>query len=288
MVKHSEINALIQLLDDDDQEVFKLVHQKLKSFGPEVIPALEEMEISQLPPITHERLEEIIREIQFDTLVGEWQNFLKEEYLDLAVGFYLVSRYFYPSIKLDEIQKKLNKIKQSIWLELNPNQTPLEQVQIFNQVFYTHLEFTCTQATTDYRDLCINQVLENKKGSAIAIGMIYQIVAHELILPVYGVNLTKHFALAFCKRAILDFSLNENLEREVMFYINPVNKGNIFSRNEIKDYLVKLKTEPQAHDFVPADNRTILKELLAYHIELCQQMNDGKSTEQLNYLLQLL
>lgn len=287
-MKYSEINALIQLLDDEDQEVFKHVHQKLKSFGPEVIPALEEIEISQLPPITHERLEEIVREIQYDTLLGEWQEFLKEESLDLTTGLFLVSRYYFPNIKLDDIRKKIQKIKQSIWLELNPNQTPLEQVQIFNQVFYSHLEFSCIQASTDYKDLCINQVLETKKGSAIAVGILYQIIAHELVLPVYGVNLTKHYALAFCKRAILDFSLNENLEKEVMFYINPVNRGNIFSRNEIKDYLEKLKMEHQAHYFTPADNRAILKELLGYHLDICHQNNDEASAAELSYLLQML
>ncbi|MBL0308466.1 MAG: transglutaminase family protein [Bacteroidetes bacterium] len=288
MAIESEITALIKLLDDEDQEVFKHVHQKLKSLGPEVIPALEDIEISQLPPITHERLDEIIHEIQYETLVSEWQEYLKQEYLDLSTGIFLISRYYFPGIKLADIRKRLQKIKQSIWLELNPNQTPLEQVQIFNQVFYSHLEYSSVQTSKDYQDLCINHVFETKKGGAITVGIIYQIIAHELSLPAYGVNLTKHYILAFCKRAILDFSLNENLEKEVMFYINPVNKGNIFSRNEIKDYLEKLQMRQESHYFTPADNRSILRELFAYHLDICHQTNDEKSAEELSYLLQML
>ena len=288
MVKPSEINALIQLLDDDDQEVFKHVHQKLKSFGLQVIPALEEIEISQLPPVTHERLEEIIRQIYYESLMDDWKAYLQSDYNDLTMGFLLISRYYYPALKANDIEKKINKIKQSIWLELNHNQTPLEQIQIFNQIFFSHLEFQCVQTSADIKDYCLNEILENKKGSAIAIGILYQVVAHDLTIPVYGVNLTRHFALSFCKRAILDFSQQENLEKEVMFYINPVNKGNIFSRNEIKDYLDKLKIEHQLQYFTPADNRSILKELLNYHIEIAQHQQDSNTVNELSYLLQLL
>ena len=69
MENESEINALIQLLDDSDHEVYKHVHAKLLSYGPEVVPLLEQAWGSELNPAAHERLEDIIHEIQFEALL---------------------------------------------------------------------------------------------------------------------------------------------------------------------------------------------------------------------------
>ena len=64
MTNEREINALIKLLYDNDQEVFRNVHDKLMSLGVEVIPTLEEAWTLDLNPTTHERLEDIIHQIQ--------------------------------------------------------------------------------------------------------------------------------------------------------------------------------------------------------------------------------
>lgn len=288
MSNENEIQALIQLLDDDDQEVFKHVHDKLKSLGTEAIPTLEEVWSAELNPTTHERLEEIIHEIQFDALKEDWENWLAEENPSLLTGAFLIAKYHYPEINIEEIQKKITKLKQNIWLELNYSQTPLEQIQIFNQVFYAYHGFKGSQASSEYQDFCLNQAIETKKGSSVMIGIIYQVIANELNLPVYGVNLSKHYILAFCKRTILDFSPEENNEREVMFYVNPINKGSIFSRNEIKDYLTKLHADSDPRYFLPADNRSIIQELINYLIELYAQQNREDKIRELNYLLQIM
>ena len=171
---------------------------------------------------------------------------------------------------------------------MNYNQTPLEQVQIFNQVFYSHHEFKGLQTPAGFQDLCINHILESKAGASIGVGIIYQYLATDLNLPIYGVTLSRHYVLAFCKRTILDYSYEENNEKDVMFYINPVNKGSIFSRNEIKDYLDKLKLEHEPKYFSPASNFNIIRELLTNMIELSATQNKDKQVEDLNYLMQLM
>lgn len=288
MANDKEIQALIQLLDDDDHEVFKHVHAKLKSLGTDVIPVLEEIWSAELNPAAHERLEEIIHEIQFDSLLAEWEFWLSKETPDLLTGAFLVAKYHYPDLNFDELAKKVFKIRQNIWLELNYNQTPLEQIQIFNQVFYSFHGFKGSQSSNDYQDFCLNQVIDAKKGNSITIGIIYQILANELGLPVYGVTLQRHFILAFCKRSILDFSSEDNSEREVMFYVNPINRGSIFSRNEIKDYIEKLGAENEPTYFLPADNKAIVKELLNYLIELNGQQNREDRVKDLTNLLGLV
>jgi len=287
MNTHSEIHALIQLLDDDDQEVFKHVHDKLKSMGPEAIPVLEEVWSADLNSTTHERLEEIIHEIQFEALHNAWELWLEQDTPDLLTGAFLVAKYHYPDIKFQDLEAKVIKLKQTIWLELNYSQTPLEQIQIFNQVFYTYHGFKGSQSTSDFQDFCINQVVDSKKGSAIAVGILYQVLANELNLPVYGVTLIRHFILAFCKKTLFEFSEEENNEREVMFYVNPINKGSIFSRNEIKDYLEKMNVATEPKYFIPANTLTIIQEMLNYLIELYGQQNRDDRVDELKTLLEL-
>lgn len=290
MANENEILALIKLLDDDDKEVFSHVYNKLKSYGSDIIPALEEVWSEGINPVTHDRLEEIIHDIHFETLTGEWEAWAAKETPDLLTGAFLISKFHYPDIKLEVIQRQLVKLRQSIWLELNYNQTPLEQVQIFNQVFYGYHEFKGMQSFEGFSDFCLNSALETKKGNSIIIGIIYQILANELNLPMYGVNLTRHYILAFCKKTILDFSPEANNGKEVMFYVNPVNKGSIFSRNEIKDYLDKLHTEHGSKYFEPSGNVAIIKELLTYLIEFYNRQNEnpGNQVKELNYLLGMI
>lgn len=284
MNNEREINALIQLLDDNDQEIFKHVQTKLISLGTGVIPTLEHAWSEEINPVTHERLEEIIHRIQFDSLVKEWKLWLSNEPDDLLMGAFLVSKYYYPDIVFDDIQKKVAKLKQSIWLELNYNQTALEQIQIFNQVFYNYHEFKGEQTAVSYTDFCLNNVLDSKRGNAVSVGIIYQILANQLNLPVYGVPLTQHYILAFCKKIIFDFSIEKDLDRQVMFYINPINRGSIFSRNEIKDYLDKLQADQSAEFFSPVSVEMIIKEMLTNLITLHRNANEFEKVDELTYL----
>lgn len=287
MNNERELNALIQLLDDNDQEIFKHVQDKLISLGTGIIPSLEEAWSNEINPTTHERLEEIIHTIQFDSLVKEWKLWLSSDSDDLLTGAYLVSKYYYPDILLDDLQKKMAKLKQSIWLELNYNQTALEQIQIFNQVFYNYHEFKGEQSIVSYHDFCLNNVLDSKKGNPVSIGIVYQVLANQLNLPVYGVPLLQHYILAFCKKMIFDFNSETDLDRQVMFYINPINRGSIFSRNEIKDYIEKMQADPNHQYFCPVSVSAIIKEMLNYLIILHNQKGETAQMNELAYLKSL-
>ncbi len=281
MLPESEIQALVRLLDDDDKEVLDLVYTKIKSFGPEIIPSLESAWTTELNPLQHDRLEEIIHDIQFEIVSDELSVWVESEENEnnLLRGFYILSKYFSPDLKFDEIQKQVFKIKQSIWLELNYNQTPLEQIQIFNQVFYGYHGFNGIQISEKFEHYNLDHLLQTKHGTSIGLGILYQIIARELNLPVYGVPLIKYYVVCFCKRTITDFSDAAELEHEIMFYINPVNRGSLFSRNEIKEYLEKMKIDTDARYFSPASDKTIIAELISYFIELSflKKMSDKET-----------
>jgi regulator of sirC expression with transglutaminase-like and TPR domain len=268
MLPESEIHALVHLLDDDDKEVLKHVYTRIKSFGPEIIPSLESAWSTDLNPLQHDRLEELIHDIQFTMVSDELTEWVQSDDPDLLRGYYIVTKSFFPDLKFEDIQKQVARIRQSIWLELNNNQTPLEQIQIFNQVFYGYHGFSGIQLSEKFEHYTINNLLHTKYGSSISLGILYQIIAADLNLPIYGVPLVKYYIVCFCKRTIGDFSDSAELEQEILFYINPVNRGSLFSRNEVKEYLEKMKADMDIKFFTPANNKTIIAELLSYYIEL--------------------
>lgn len=289
MQNERELSALIQLLDDEDQEVYSHVQSKLLSFGAEVIPTLETAWGTEINPLQHQRLENIIHQIHFKSLQEDFATWAAEERPDLLTGAYLVAKYHYPDLQLNTIREKLQRIRQAIWLELDNNQTPLEQLQIFNQVFYQHQRFKGTQISFEYRDYCINHVVDTHSGSSIGVGIAYQLLANDLALPVYGVPLPKYFVLSFCKSALLDFDNTDHaLEREVMFYVNPINRGAMFSRNEIKDYLQKMELSSQSRFYSPADNKSIVATLLGEMAELYESQGNSEHEGDMLTMLEVL
>ena len=288
MLPEAEIHALVQLLDDSDKEVQKHVYSRIKSLGAEVIPTLEGVWTVELNALQHDQLAALIHDIQFETVCDELGSWAASADHDLLLGFYIVSKYLNPDLHYDVVQKQVYKIRQSIWLELNYNQTPLEQVQIFNQVFYGYHGFSGIQISERFDHYTLHNLLDTKYGASITLGILYQIIANDLNLPVYGVPLIKFYVACFCKRSISDFSDPEKLEQDIMFYINPVNRGSLFSRNEVKEYLDKMKVDIDPKFFSPANNKTIVTELISYFIELSIFKTDTKKEADFNKLFQIV
>lgn len=263
MSKLTEIKALISLLDDEDPEVFEQVSGRILSYGSQVLPQLEDAWESSLNPEIHDRIEELIHSIQFEELKLELQDWLQDDLRTILDGALLIAKFIFPDLKTEDFHQQLDKARQKIWLELNNSFTPLENINIFNQVFYTILGFHgSNKDTQEAKDFCVNAVLESKKGNSISIGILYLILAQQLELPVYGVNLYRHFILAYQKNFVFDFDMNNAVE--TIFYMNPINNGVPFQRREIKEYLKSMSVEEKQSFFSPASPKEVVRELLYY------------------------
>ncbi|MFN8309072.1 MAG: transglutaminase family protein [Chitinophagales bacterium] len=288
MLKDSEIQALVKLLDDEDRQVLRHVEGKLKSLGPDVIPSLENVWTTELNPLQHERLESIIHEIQFTSLTDDLQQWKDGEEQDLLFGFYLVSRFYYPDARFEDVQKQIFKLRQTIWLELNNNQKPLDQVKVFNSIFFGYLGFSGQQLSEDPKAYCLPFVLDHKEGCSISLGLLYQVLANELNLPVYGVPLLRYFVLAFTKRFLTEFENSNEISNDVAFYINPANRGTIFTSKEITDYLKKMNVAEAVRNYNPAPNAELLLELVTYMRDLAGYKKKESEESELNRWIEIL
>lgn len=257
----TEVNALISLLDDPDEQVYMQIREKLLSMGFEVIPALESAWENSFDTILQQRIEGIIHKIQSDSLVRAIKEWSLPENQDLLTGALLVARSQYPDINETQVRKHIEQIKQDIWLELNNNLTALEKVRVINHILFDVHNFSGN--TTNFhapQNSYINNVLESKKGNQVSLSIIYAVIAQDLRIPIYGVNLPEHFILAYVDQASGQPATND--QDRVLFYINPFSRGSVVSKKEIEAFVRQQRLEPKPEFFAPCSNLSIIRRLL--------------------------
>ncbi len=282
-----EVFALISLLDDPDELVFRQVSTKFLSLGQEVIPVLEDAWEHSFDTLIQNRIENIIHQIQFDLIKEALKEWAKPEQQDLLEGALLIARYQYPDIDLAKILKQIAQIKQDVWLELNEYLTALEKVKILNHILFDVHNFSGN--TTNYhapQNSYINNVLESKKGNPLLLSIIYTIIAQELEIPIYGVNLPEHFILCFADIEMMGMPTSKGNEgSNVLFYINPFSKGAVFGQKEVDAFLMQLKLAPMAKYYEPCSNLEIIKRLLRNLISSYEKLGYPDKSEELRGLL---
>ncbi|MBT8195298.1 MAG: transglutaminase-like domain-containing protein [Bacteroidia bacterium] len=284
-----EIKALISLLDDQDQEVQEHIQDKLLTLGTEVIPLLEDAWGGSFDAILQERIEEVIHKIQFEVLVDEVNDWAANNSSDLLEGAILIAKYQYPDLSIDKIEKELERIKRDAWLEMNDNYTALEKVRVLNKVFFGMHNFNGNTVNFHApQNSYINTVLETRKGNPLLLCIIYAVIANQLKMPVYGVNLPEHFVLAY-KNEMEEIKPKLPTEaKDILFYINPFSKGTVFDKKEIDSFLKKLKIEPKEFFYQPCTNVDIIKRLLRNLIYSYDKLGHTEKSEELTHMLEQL
>lgn len=286
-MNRNELNALISLLDDPDESVYKHVSTKFLSLGQEVIPVLEDAWEHSFDTLIQNRIENIIHQIQFDIIKGALQDWAHPEKQNLLDGAMLIARYQYPDIDFKKVQKQIDQIKHDVWLELNNNITALEKVKIINHILFDVHNFSGN--TTNYhapQNSYINNVLESKKGNPLLLSIIYTIIAQSLDIPIYGVNLPEHFILCYVDVEHMGVpSSKGNVGSNVLFYINPFSKGTVFGQKEIDAFLKQLKLEQLPIFYEPCSNLEIMKRLLRNLITSYEKLGYPDKSEELKTLL---
>lgn len=260
--KNKELKALIRLLDEPDHKVYNQIKGQIFTFGLEAIPALETTWENSFDNLIQKRSLDLIHEIQFENTYIELNNWAHFQFNDLLKGFILVSRYNYPDLDEEVITKKVGQIIQDVWLEINSDLTGLEKVRVINHIFFDVHHFRGNKKNFYSPDnFFVNNVLDNKLGNPLSLGLLYLIVCQSLKIPVYGINLPKHFILAYADSN----SIKEELairQTDVLFYLNPFNKGAVFTKNEVDLYVEQMKLPKDNSYYTPANHLVMINRLL--------------------------
>lgn len=278
-----EIKALIDLLEDPDDLVFKAVSGKIMERGVDIIPSLEKAWESSLSQDFQQRIEDLIQSIQFTHVQRELKEWAHSSRPDLLYGAYLISKYQYPDLYFSEIEEQIEILRKDVWLELHDNLTALEKVRVLNHILFAQHRFN-RNASNFYspRNSYINQVLETHKGNPISLAVIYSAVAQRLDLPIYGVNLPLNYILAFKDPFFQDDPYG------VLFYINPYNRGAILNRKDIDFFLNQQKLEPQKEYYTPCSNTMTIERMLRNLVFSYEKMGYNDKTEEVTILMNIV
>jgi regulator of sirC expression with transglutaminase-like and TPR domain len=272
-MKEKELKALVSLLDDSDEQVISHVEQKILSIGKEMIPFLEREWESNLNPAVQTKIEELIHTLQYELVRDRLKNWYKGTEQDLLTGMWILSTYQYPDLELDKLKQELEQIYYETWLEFRPDLYPFDQVKVINGVLFNKLKFGAnTKNFHSPGNSLINVALESRKGNPITLCVIYMLVAQKLKLPVYGVNLPNLFILSY---------KDDNHQ----FYINAFNRGLIFSKQDIENYIHELHLVPQPSFFEPCNNLEIIRRALRNLVMSFEKMGEHAKADEVKVLL---
>lgn len=254
---------MINLLDDPDNLVFETVEKELLKENYTIIPALEEKWENSFDETSQERIENLIQDLQFKKTKNLLSYWLCSEEKDLLEGFLIIDRFQYPDLNYLAIYQKIEKIKNTVWLELNDSLTYLEKTTILNHFLFNINGFSINHNNLKSPQNCyLNQMLDTKKGNPVSLSLFYTILARQLGLPANFTNFPKNPLIAITDCDLAKKVHGKKYQSDVLFYINPSNKGSIASRKEVKYHLNKNNYKPMEKYAEPQSDEKFIFRLL--------------------------
>ncbi len=289
-MRNRRLNALIDLLDDPDSTVYEMVEKELLKESDHIIPVLEEKWETSFDCEYQERIENIIQSLQFNETKNLLDNWLMKDSdeRDLLEGFFIIDRLQYPDLNPLNIKTKIENIRKKIWVELNNSLTLLEKTTILNHFLYNVYDFSINHKNIHSPQNCfLNQLLDTKIGNPVSMGIFYAIVARQLELPAQFINFPKNPLVAVVDPKLARKVHGNSVKSDVLFYINPSNKGSITSIKEI-EYHLKSNNFIPAHQYSEPKSDVYFIQLLLETLEVCyHSINFTEKQKRVQNLLEL-
>lgn len=277
MLDDNNLKALVSLLSDDDAEILNHIQEKIISLGVEMIPLLEREWENNFNPLVQKRVVNLIHTIQFGGLKIKLENWKEAGGQDLLEGMWIVATYQYPDLDFNKLKTEFDQLFYEAWVDMAEETKPSEIVKMLNNIVFGKMKFSAnTKNFHSPSNSMINNVLESRKGNPIAMCVVYLLMAQKLKLPIYGVNLPNLFILTY------------KTENEEQFYINAFNKGLIFSKADIDNYISHLNLTPKPIFFDPCDHIDIIARVFRNLIVSFEKIGETEKVKEVKSLLAIV
>jgi regulator of sirC expression with transglutaminase-like and TPR domain len=282
-----EISALLNLIDDPDEEVFGAVSNRIVGFGRTIIPNLENLWELTPDQQIQERIELIIHRLHYTDLVEDFRQWNLAGHHDLLVGSLLVAKFQFPELITSPVLLEVEKIRRNIWLELNNYLTPLEQVRIITGILYSYHSLKGTEiAYSDINEFLLHKILESKKGNQLSNGILYLILCDLLDIPVKAIGVPRQFVLAYFKPGYNN-ELTSNQLDKVEFFIDPTS-GMVFTHKDIENYFKRISVPLVDSYFKPLNNKMVIQHLLEEASKCFDNEKEYYKKEEMQVIVKLL
>ena len=268
--------ALVSLLDDEDKEIVSQVEDKILCLGSSIIPFLESKWENNLDSIAQKRLRGIIHVLQYNQLGEKLVEWKKAGAKDLLEGMWIIATYQYPNLELNKLKQELEYIYREVGNHFMHDLHPLDQIKAINAAVFGKLKFKPnTKDFNSPEDSMINMVLESRRGSSVSLCVIYVLIAQKLGVMIYGVNLPNMFITTY-------------KDEDVQFYMNIFNRGLVFYKADIDNYINHLHLSPHSTYYEPCSHVEIIKHVLGDLVISFEKLNEHKKADEMKMLLSIV
>ncbi len=259
--KQKEYNALMRLLDEPNKEMYASIRKSIIKEGKNIKDHLKEHALLCLDDIVLNRITDILSVINYNFISNELKLWVEMNGTNLFLGTSIIAQYRYPDIDMDKTKKILKDIEQDVWLEINESLSLLEKIRVLNHVLFDVYKFRPNiKDFYNPSNSYISDVIKNRTGNPVLLSIVYMIIAQNIGLPIYGINLPEHFICVMLNEG--ESKMDIIPQGEPLFYINPFNFGAAFSKNKINDFLMNNNIEYIDEHTSVCNNIDIVKRIL--------------------------
>lgn len=280
----TELSALIRLLEDPDEAVYEPVSNRILQYGATAIPHLEHFWETTDETPQQSRIESLMRRISFMDVSKKLTAWREQERPDLFEALLVLDQLHHREDRSDTLRLTLEQIRRNAWLELNQYLTPLEQINVLSRVVFDHERFSGILSKDErIGHHFIGDILIHRRGSQFGLGMLLQVLADKLDLPLYTLSIPGVLLLGspnmFNPR-------DKNGIESIDFYLDPLT-GELFGRSEIELYLRRSNQSIDDSFFRPQSDTELINSWLRQVVEKALGADEQHLAAQASELIQL-
>jgi regulator of sirC expression with transglutaminase-like and TPR domain len=260
-LSESQKAALMNLLTDDDPAVYRVIREKILSFGDAAIPWLRAHHLAG-DPVLRRRVQEILDHHDRHQTDNRFLAFClsQGEDLDLEEGVWLLARTRHPQVSVPGYQALLDDYAGELREQIDFGSNPEQILAAINEFLFDHLGFKGNEQNYyEEENSYLNQVIDRRMGNPISLCMIYLFIARRLRLPVVGIGMPGHFLCRFQ-------SSNGDI------YIDAFNRGKLLSKADCVKYLLHTSHGFQEGFLAPVTPRRVLMRMCSNLHQIYSQM----------------
>jgi len=266
--------ALISLLADDDQNVYRTVREKILSIGPGSIPWLREHQLSN-DPVLRRRAKEIVQYFERQEADTHLLAFClnQGEDFDLEQSVLLLARTQYPEINPEAYSALLDDYAGELRDRLDLHGEPVLILKLINDYLFREQRFVGDENNFyDPDNSYLNRVMDRRTGNSMSLSLVYLLVTRRLRLPMAGIGLPGHFLCRY-----------QSSRAEI--YVDAFRGGRFLTKADCIKHVVQLRQRFDDSCLAPVSSRRILLRICA---NLHQIYTQRKSAEQADRLQRYL
>lgn len=265
-----EMNALVDLLQDDNQKVISAVTDRFLDLGIDALATLEQAG-SHADPRIRSRSREIQLQIQRRDAFRRLVDYASHPNIDLERGSVLLSRIHTPSLDLDRLEATVDGLAATVRESLDPDTRGKARLLEFLEAVHVKLGISGDiENFFHFDNNFLHTVIERKRGIPISIITIYILLGRRVGVHIEAIG-SPHRALAFFR------------DDGFQTYINAFDGGQLWSREDCVAFLKRQGFFGVDYDqyLVPLQDRQILERIAQNLINYCDAK--GRSEDRENF-----